>query len=184
MTADDVRALFDYNDWANGRLVEVLQTLDDETLRRPIVSSFPSLLATWGHMVGAEWVWLQRFRGTSPTAFPKWLEEPSLDDLNRRWEEVKTERRDLLSSLADDDLEHTLDYRNLGGKSFSNRLLDLCLHVTHHASYHRGQLTTMLRQVGAEPVSVDYVQYCRRGTHRARRRPWDFGIEPFAACAA
>ncbi len=49
----------------------------------------------------------------------------------------------------------------MNGTPHRNRLLDLLLHVVNHSSYHRGQLTTMLRRVGATPVATDYVYFKR-----------------------
>jgi uncharacterized damage-inducible protein DinB len=161
MTPDDVRSLYAFNRWANRRFLGVLETLDEERLARPIESSFPSLVGTFAHMVAAEWVWLRRWLGENPTAFPGWLVAPRLDDLAARLAEVEAERAAFLAGLGDADLQARVSYRTLAGDPFANRLLDLLLHVVNHASYHRGQLTTMLRQVGATPPATDYVLFDR-----------------------
>jgi uncharacterized damage-inducible protein DinB len=161
MTPDDIRSLYAFNRWANRRFLEVLETLDEERLARRIESSFPSLVGTFAHMVAAEWVWLRRWLGENPTAFPGWLVAPRLDDLAARLAEVEAERAAFLAGLGDADLQARVSYRTLAGDPFANRLLDLLLHVVNHASYHRGQLTTMLRQVGATPPATDYVLFDR-----------------------
>ena len=160
-TRDELRRLFAYDEWANARFLRVLETLDDEALGREIESSFPSVLATFAHLVSSEWVWLERWRRHSPSSFPAWMTEPELDDLRTRLASVEEERRAWLESRSEEDLQRPLDYRNLAGEAFTNRLADLCRHVVNHSSYHRGQLTTLLRQVGAEPPSTDYVRYLR-----------------------
>lgn len=161
MKIEEIRSHFRYNEWANARFSEVLSKLPPEKLTAHLESSFPSILATFTHLVGAEWVWLRRFLGTSPGSFPSWLETPTLAAVQGKLAEVEAERRDYLASLADADLEREIDYRNLSGKAFRQRLVDLLLHGVNHSTYHRGQLTTLLRQVGATPPSTDLIRYRR-----------------------
>lgn len=159
--AQEIRTLFEYDRWANARFAEVLATLGDDRLTTRLESSFPSILGTFGHIVAAEWVWLRRWKGESPTAFPEWLTSPRLEGLRAKLAEVEAERDALLSSLDDEGLLRTVDYKTLAGDSFSNRLADLCRHVVNHSSYHRGQLTTLLRQVGATPPATDFIVFLR-----------------------
>jgi uncharacterized damage-inducible protein DinB len=162
MTLQEIRDSFAYNRWAHERLLDVLDGLADEQLTAAIPSSFPSLLATLAHMVAAEWVWLRRWRGESPRSFPEWLQSPSLADLRARLDEVETERRAFIDSLTEADLDAVLAYTTLDGTPLRSRLADLFLHVVNHASYHRGQLVTMLRQLGAPVASTDFVLYKRQ----------------------
>ena len=161
MTFDDLHSLYAYNQWANARFFEAIEGLDETRRTAPLESSFPSVLATLGHIVGAEWIWLSRWQGTSPIGFPDWLQSPTLEDLRARLSQVETDRAAYLAALTDDTLQHPLDYRLLNGTASSTRLLDLLLHVVNHSTYHRGQLTTLLRQVGGTPPATDYVVYTR-----------------------
>ncbi len=161
MTAAEIRDLYAYNQWASSRLLEAIAGLSSEQLTAAIPSSFPSILGTFAHIVAAEWIWLRRWKGENPTAFPDWLAAPSLARVREKLAEVESERDAFLGSLADADLERPLDYRTLAGDPFRNRLADLLLHVVNHSFYHRGQLVTMLRQVGATPVATDFVVYKR-----------------------
>lgn len=161
MTAAEIRDLYAYNEWANARVVEVIAGLPADRLTAPIESSFPSILGTLAHIVAAEWVWLRRWLGENPTAFPDWLSAPSLPALRAKLAEVESERDAFVGSLSDEDLDRQLDYKTLAGAPFSNRLADLLVHVVNHSSYHRGQLTTMLRQAGATPVATDFVLFKR-----------------------
>jgi uncharacterized damage-inducible protein DinB len=161
MTFDEARTLFAYDRWANRRLLAILGALPADRLEATVESSFPSLLATFGHMVGAEWVWLRRWQGEPPGAFPEWLRQPSFADLHARLERLDDERDAFLAGLDEADLDRELDYRTLDGTPHRTRLGDLVFHVVNHASYHRGQLTTMLRQLGATTVSTDLVVYLR-----------------------
>jgi uncharacterized damage-inducible protein DinB len=161
MTLDDLRSLYTYNAWANARFFEAVAGLDPGRRAAPVVSSFPSVLATLGHIVGAEWIWLSRWQGTSPAASPDWLESPTLEALRARLSRVESERAGFLSGLAEADLQRPVAYRTLDGTAHSTRLLDLLLHLVNHSTYHRGQLTTLLRQAGGAPPATDYVVYTR-----------------------
>jgi uncharacterized damage-inducible protein DinB len=161
MTAEEVRSLYAYDEWANARLAGVIAGLSAEQLTAEIPSSFPSILGTFAHIVAAEWVWLRRWLGENPTAFPDWLAAPALGALRGKLAEVEAERAAFLGSLSDGDLDRPLDYKTLAGDPFRNRLGDLLVHVVNHSSYHRGQLATMLRQVGATPVATDFVVFKR-----------------------
>lgn len=159
MSLEDLRTLYAYNRWANDRFIAVLRDLDPKRMEAHVESSFPSLLATLGHVVGADWVWLRRWQGDSPIEFPGWVAEPDLDDLLSRWARISDERERFLAGLDEERLGEPLAYRNLSGRPHRKRLLDLLLHVVNHSTYHRGQLTTMLRQVGATPPGSDYVYF-------------------------
>lgn len=161
MTLDDLRSIYAYNAWANSRFFEAIAGLDEERRTAPLESSFPSVIATLGHIVGAEWIWLSRWQGTSPGGFPEWLQSPTLEDLRTRLSQVESDRTAFLATLTPDDLQRPLAYKLLNGTASSLRLLDLLLHVVNHSSYHRGQLTTLLRQVGATPPATDYVVFKR-----------------------
>lgn len=161
MTLDDLRSLYAYDEWANARFFEAIEGLDETRRTAPLESSFPSVLATFGHIVGAEWIWLSRWQGTSPAGFPEWLQAPNLEDLRSRLTQVETDRTAFLAGLTDEDLQRPLAYKLLNGTASSTRLLDLLLHVVNHSTYHRGQLTTLLRQVGATPPATDFVVYTR-----------------------
>jgi uncharacterized damage-inducible protein DinB len=161
MDLEDVRSLYDYDAWANARVLEAIGSLDPQEREAHVESSFPSVLATMGHIVAAEWVWLERWLGNSPSAFPEWLGDPSLEVLEARLSLVESARARFLAGLDDADLQSRVSYRTLSGDAYTNRLLDLLLHVVNHSTYHRGQLTTMFRQLGARPVPLDYVLFKR-----------------------
>lgn len=157
MTVDYVRRLFSYTEWANARFLETVRGLSEEQFTREIISSFPSIRETLAHMAFAEWLWLQRWKGENPTTRPDWTKQPSLETIEAKLHDVERDRAELLDTLTDDDLRRDFAYRNLAGDPYSGILGELMAHVVNHATYHRGQLTTMIRQVGATPPSTDLV---------------------------
>jgi uncharacterized damage-inducible protein DinB len=162
MTFDDLHSLYAYNAWANARFFEAIDGLDETRRTAPLESSFRSVIDTLGHIVGAEWIWLSRWQGTSPAGFPEGLQAPTLEDLRSRLTKVESDRAAFLSTLTEEALQRPLAYTLLNGTASSTRLLDLLLHVVNHSTYHRGQLTTLLRQVGGTPPATDFVVYKRQ----------------------
>jgi uncharacterized damage-inducible protein DinB len=161
MTIDEARELFGYSEWANGRMFEAAAALPADQLSATMASSFPSILGTLGHIVGAEWIWLRRWHGDSPAGTPAWVTGSSLSELRARLTELEAERDRFLGQLADADLERVVEYRRLSGEACSDPLAELVRHTVNHSTYHRGQLATLLREVGVRPPGTDYIAYVR-----------------------
>lgn len=162
MTLDEARDVFAYCQWANARTFDAAELLTQEELTRTIPSSFPSVVATLGHIAGAEWAWLQRWHGENPAGMPPWAASTSLSAVRGELAAVESARTSFLDSLSDADLDRAIDYKSFAGQSYSNTLASLIRHVTNHSTYHRGQLATMLRQLGKVPPSTDVIVYLRR----------------------
>jgi uncharacterized damage-inducible protein DinB len=158
---EELQRLFDYNRWATRRLLDAAEALPADQLRRDMKSSFPSLLDTFAHMIGAEWVWLERWRGTSPTAFPDAASLDSVRAVRGRFDTLWREQQGFLDGLEDGDERRDVAFKTFKGDPDKRQLDDLMRHVVNHATYHRGQVVTMLRQLGATPPATDYVRWLR-----------------------
>lgn len=161
MNSDDVRRLYRYNDWANRRMFDVIDSLPDGQITREIVSSFPSIRETLAHIGFAEWLWLRRWQGQSPSEEPEWVGK-SVSVVREQLQSIAAERNAYLRALTDDAIASTLDYRSMKGDPFTMPLGELLIHCANHSTYHRGQLVTMFRQVGATAVpTTDYTAFSR-----------------------
>jgi uncharacterized damage-inducible protein DinB len=161
MTTGEVQELLAYGAWANGLVFEAASALSEERLGHSIESSFPSVGGTLAHIVGAEWVWLRRWLGESPSAFPDWVAKPALPDLRARLSALERERGAFVAGLSDTDLGRGISYRTLSGQAFSDPLDSLIRHVVNHSTYHRGQVATQLRQLGLTPPGTDLILFLR-----------------------
>lgn len=158
---NDLHDILRYNDWANDRMAGAVRQLSDEQCRQPITSSFNSVRETVGHIASAEWIWLSRWLGESPTAFPDWLKTDSTERFLERIVDVRKQRLAWFAGLAEADLARFLDYRLLSGKEMRNTIPDMIRHVVNHSTYHRGQLTTQFRQLGHPAPATDFILYAR-----------------------
>jgi uncharacterized damage-inducible protein DinB len=162
MTLDELRDLYAYDAWANARTFEAVLALPAGVADAAVVSSFPSMRATLAHLVGAEWVWLQRWLGESPSAVPAWTSGEDVAGLKRQLKAIEAERQAWFERLTARDFTRVLAYRNIAGEPFADPLADLFRHVVNHSSYHRGQVTTLLRQAGHPAPDTDFVIWVRR----------------------
>jgi uncharacterized damage-inducible protein DinB len=162
MTIGDVRGLFAYGSWANARFFAAAEALADEELRAAAASSFASVRATLGHIVGAEWIWLRRWRGESLATPPIWVANASLTELKVQLVALEADRETYLGSLTDAALDRPLVYRSLSGEAHSDALGGTLQHVVNHSTYHRGQAASQLRQLGRIPPNTDLIAYLRQ----------------------
>jgi uncharacterized damage-inducible protein DinB len=161
-STEEVAKLLDYNRWANARTLESVAPLAQEELDRKLGGSFPSVRETLVHIHAAEWIWLERWRGTSPKGLPSPDEMKTLDGLKERWARVEEERSQFARGLSADWLGETIAYFQPRRRGEENRLGELFVHVVNHSSYHRGQVATM-PPARAQAASTDYVLYLDTG---------------------
>ena len=155
-----LQELYDYNYWARDRQLEACSKLNPEQFLRPMGSSFSSLRDTLAHLLIVEWVWLERFGGRSPRAIPSWLDElQTVDSIGERWKNLEQDVRKYMGGLDAEALDRPLTYVNLKGETWTYPLGQALFHLVNHQTYHRGQITTLLRQLGAESVATDFLVY-------------------------
>jgi uncharacterized damage-inducible protein DinB len=163
----EVTKLFNYNRWANAKVLESASTLTEEELERKLGGSFPSVLGTLGHLYAAEWIWLERLKGASPPGLPPAQEIPTLPVLKEKWSAVEAGQKAFVESLTDARMGETVSYRNVKGEPWSYALGELLVHIVNHSTYHRGQVATMFRQLGKKPPATDYLVFLDAGTSGA-----------------
>lgn len=159
MNVSEIQDLYEYNQWANQVLLEAASRVSPEQFTRDLGSSFPSLRDTLVHILGAEWIWLERWRGVSPRTLLDPAGFPDVRSIRTRLQEVENGRQEFLQKLTEAALQQEIGYHNLKGERGTYTLEQMLRHVVNHSTYHRGQVTTMLRQLGAKAASTDYLRY-------------------------
>jgi uncharacterized damage-inducible protein DinB len=167
MNISDIKNLFDYTEWANDLAMEAAGKLPNEGLRRDVGISHHSIFGTLVHMAGAEWIWLERWHGRSPSkteAWSLWSTEScgDLAVLKDRWTSLVNTRARFVSELDETRLAADLPFKLLSGDPSSMPLINQMQHVVNHATMHRGQIVGMIRQLGIDPPATDLLFYLRR----------------------
>jgi uncharacterized damage-inducible protein DinB len=114
---------------------------------------------TLEHILATEVVWLSRWEGYSLGDAPDYSGIADANALVRMWRSFRSRQLGFITSLADDELAKPIAIRTRGGIETVQPLGDTMLHVVNHSSYHRGQITNLVRQVGGKPRATDYFFY-------------------------
>jgi uncharacterized damage-inducible protein DinB len=161
MTQNEIQLLYDYDTWADLKLLEVIGTLNKDLSKKDLGSSFGGIHGTLVHILSADRIWLARW--SEKTVTPLKAEDfPSVDVLKKQWDAYHCEMNNFVRGLTDDQLNEPLSYTDFKGNSFSHPLCQQMQHKVNHSTYHRGQLVTMLRQMGEKVVSTDLINYIRQ----------------------
>jgi uncharacterized damage-inducible protein DinB len=165
MNLQDLRTLLDYHYWARDRLLQAVDPLTPEEFTRDLGSSFKSIRDTVAHIYAAEWAWYQRWQGQSPAALLPTDLFPDVAAVRSQWLELEGKMRQFVDGLGETGVRRVIDYTLLSGQAGKSTMWQMLQHVVNHASYHRGQVTTMLRQIGAAPgKSMDLIAFYRTRT--------------------
>jgi uncharacterized damage-inducible protein DinB len=164
MNSNYLNHLLGFHYWARDRVFAAVEPLSAEQYARAMGNSFASIRDTLNHIYHADWIWYERWDGRSPTSFPSG-DIPRVEDLRVRWTDLESKVRALLEQAGETGLNRVVEYRLMSGKEGASPLWQMVAHVVNHATYHRGQVTTMLRQLGAAPAqSTDMITYFRERT--------------------
>ena len=155
---NDLLALLDYTAWATLRILAALNPLTLEECSRDLHSSHGGINGTLAHLYGADVIWTARLCSRPAITFSDLPELPALGVLEVKWAALQTGRRAFLSGM---NAEQTVAYTNLRGESQSSTVGETVLHVVNHGVYHRGQLVTMLRQLGYAALNTDLIAFYR-----------------------
>ena len=161
MNLIEIKRLYDYNSWANERVLESLQPIRQEIFTSHKQASHGSIRGIIAHVGGAEWIWLQRWKGSSPVSLLSESEFETVEIAAQRLRKIDRDLQEFTSRLTQEDLDGRRGYKTTEGKAYSNVLSDMLLHLANHSSYHRGQIATLLRQSGAVPQSTDFILFIR-----------------------
>jgi uncharacterized damage-inducible protein DinB len=152
------RSLLAYTLWADRELLQALSKVPEEHLSLHTGTSFGSLLGTLAHVLGSEQVWLGRFLG-APPEFPNEADWTDLAAVQAGFEELWPQLEFFLASLTADQLAGEIAWVSRAGDSYRRPLWEAVVHMSHHSTYHRGQMVSMLRQLGHQPPATDLIRW-------------------------
>ncbi len=142
--------LFKYHAWANKK---VINGLKDDGIKDERV------LKILAHLLLAEKTWLQRLK--SEKYDNKFWQELNLEECDKLANENAKQINSYLNSLSENDFETKAKYTNSKGIEYANTINEILTHLSHHSSYHRGQIAKEVRRLGKEPAYTDYIAYLR-----------------------
>lgn len=150
-----------YNIWATKLLTDRISRLSEEEINREISSSFPSLYKTLQHIWFAEEVWWERLK-LNETIMPKSTGfAGSFSEMADILAKQSQQWKDWLDGATENQVTHVFAFvRNK--EQIKMPVYQMLQHLFNHATYHRGQLVTMLNQLGADKIpSTDFSTFSR-----------------------
>jgi len=163
MEKTQLSSLFDYNYWANQRVLDKAAELDPELWKAPAEVSFGSLRDTLAHVLYTEWIWRMRIQeGSSPNGFPAEITFPTVDAMRQYWQQEESKMRQYLSGLSPEGYDKVVKYKNTKGVAYANPLWQILLHVVNHGTQFRSEAAVLLTQYGRSPGDLDYIFFLRQ----------------------
>lgn len=150
MMKDHFRLLFDYEKWANRRVLDAIRGASEKG----------ASVRLFAHILAAQEVWLTRLVSLDSSKIAIWP-PTTIDECVVRLEHLDGIIDKYLDDLDDESLELELRYKNQHGDEFSNTPLDILTHLGFHSQHHRGQIALQLRQLGQEPAVTDFIAFRR-----------------------
>jgi uncharacterized damage-inducible protein DinB len=156
----DIIKLAEFNTWAHRKIGEQIGLLPHELFVKDVGGSFGSIKATLVHILESDWLWLQRFNGIPLAEIPPWRFDLA-SELYKEWAPIQDEMLSVVRRESN-NAKRKIPFLTRKGIRYELPLEDLVVHITNHGTYHRGQLTHMIRVAGIQPVSTDYFIFCTK----------------------
>ena len=150
-------------------MLDTVAALDSDQFTRNLGGSYSSVQGTLTHVLWAEWVWLERWQGGSPKEVFARDAFASVLQLRARWQDIQASQEAFGDSLTQEQLLRVLRYTNRQGEVWEYALWRMIYHLCNHSTYHRGQVTNMLRLLGARPAATDFLVFWDEGGEAGRR---------------
>ncbi len=148
-----------YNVWANTKFISWVESLSEANLYHDLNGSFGSVFETVLHIVSAEKIWLERLSNQNNPFLASEF-KGKMPELIEIWKEKSAQLLQLVQRIPDHCLPQMISYQNLKGETLNQEVYKILGHVFNHGTYHRGQLTHMLRELKVQGLeSTDLINF-------------------------
>lgn len=151
-----------YHKWANDRILSHIEELPKEIYSRQIESVFSSIQEVIQHLYQADGMWLSVMSGDDFSASMGVIKQINNEmgdgefaHMKQLYRKLNEKFHQFLQSHEDLDKKFTINHPKYGDLDAS--VTDMIDHVVNHGTYHRGNITAMLRQQGHAGVPTDYI---------------------------
>lgn len=159
MNKQDILTLYKYNQWANAKILNAAANISQEQFLADASYPHGGLRGTLTHALFAEWIWRNRWQGTSPQIRLKPDDFPTIESLHARWLEEEQLLMAFVESLTDERLNEVIQYKNTKGVPLQQTLWKMMAHVVNHGTQHRAEAAAMLTDFGCSPGDVDMIYF-------------------------
>mgnify|MGYP006387539569 FL=1 len=159
MNKQDILLLYKYNQWTNKKILDAVAKVTQEQFLAP--ASFPhgGLRGTLVHALFAEWIWRNRWEGTSPTVRLKPDDFPTFESLRTRWAEEEKLLMAFVEDVTEERLNSKFSYKATDGTPHERILWQAMAHLVNHGTQHKTEAAAMLTDFGQSPGDIDMIWY-------------------------
>ena len=158
MKIADIHLLYQYNDWANKRILNAAENLSSEQLTQPNELGWGSLRGALAHILDAEYGWRRFLNKEEDSSDLDADDFHEIATLSARWDIENEKLWSYLNALQDGDV-NTVVIRNRGGKEYRWVLWHCLVHVVNHGTQHRAECAALLTGFGHSPGDVDFTLF-------------------------
>jgi uncharacterized damage-inducible protein DinB len=156
MKIQDIQLIFDYNYWANKRLLAAASNINPEQFASPLGFPHGSLRGTLLHTLDAEYGWRVLCEHGVEAEDLAESDFPTISTLEKRWQVEEAAMHTYLVTLKDDDMSRIIRYTNPGGLKRERVLWHCLFHVVNHGTQHRSEAAAILTGMGRSPGDFDF----------------------------
>lgn len=162
MNKSYIQTLYRYNQWSNARILATAAKLSQEQYLAAAEYPHRYLHGVLTHSLFAEWIWLKRWNGESPTTRLKPDDFPTFESLRARWAEEEAKLMQFVEQVTDERLNAPFQYTATDGAKFENLLWESMAHVVNHGMQHRSEAAAILTELGFSPGDLDMILFTRK----------------------
>jgi uncharacterized damage-inducible protein DinB len=155
-----IRELYDYNYWANDRILDAAAGVPEEIFISTSLG-YARLRETLVHTLSAECIWRRRWQGQWPKVVLDASKFPTLEALRTLWDAERGQMYAFLDTLDDDRLGRAVEYTTTEGQHYANTLWHLMAHLVNHGTQHRSEVAMLLTELGRSPGDIDLITFIR-----------------------
>jgi uncharacterized damage-inducible protein DinB len=153
------RCWYQYEKDSHAKVLVALEAVPESRRSSP---EYRKALATFAHIAAARELWLFRLGAIAEGPRSLAPDQAPLAEIADQLEGIETAWTGYLEGLEDSQLAHAVRYHSTEGPWFKSTVADILTQLFGHSSYHRGQITLLLRAIGAEPATTDYIFWSRQ----------------------
>lgn len=150
--ADRLQRLFQYDDWASGKVLAVLEANSQFETRNKAVTLF-------AHLLNAQRIWHRRIKGEGFDDLDLWPEY-TLAQCTEIYRTMPSEWSEVLKTHSDNP-DAIISYKNTKGEAHKSPLSDILHHLIIHGQHHRAQMAALFREAGITPPATDFIYFTR-----------------------
>jgi uncharacterized damage-inducible protein DinB len=163
---DRFRRWFDYEKDSHAKTLAAMNAVPDQQRQS---KEFQKAVYLMGHIVAARRMWLFRF-GILQQKVELFPQDVEFTELAQQIDEMEGHWSRYLAGLDETELARVFEYQSYEGKRFRNTIEEILTQLFGHSWYHRGQISQLLRSIGAEPAVTDFVYWSRQAVGEEERK--------------